>query len=30
MKYLPLGSSNIEASVIGLGTWVMGGGVVWV
>jgi aryl-alcohol dehydrogenase-like predicted oxidoreductase len=29
MQYRPLGTSGIEASVIGLGTWVTGGGAVW-
>lgn len=29
MKQLPLGSSGISASVIGLGAWVLGGGSVW-
>jgi methylglyoxal reductase len=29
MQYRPLGASGIEASVIGLGTWVTGGGAVW-
>jgi aryl-alcohol dehydrogenase-like predicted oxidoreductase len=29
MKYRPLGNSGISASVIGLGTWVLGGGRVW-
>lgn len=29
MKYKPLGSSNISASIIGLGAWVLGGGSVW-
>lgn len=29
MEYLKLGSSNMEASVIGLGTWVTGGGSIW-
>ena len=29
MKYRPLGKSGIEASVIGMGTWVTGGGTVW-
>ena len=29
MKYLPLGSSGMNASVIGLGAWVLGGGAVW-
>lgn len=29
MKLRPLGQSNIPASVIGLGTWVLGGGAVW-
>jgi methylglyoxal reductase len=29
MKYRELGSSGIKASVVALGTWVMGGGVVW-
>ena len=29
MKYRPLGKSGLEASVIGLGTWVTGGGTVW-
>lgn len=29
MKYKPLGKSNLNASVIGLGAWVMGGGTVW-
>lgn len=29
MRYRPLGMSGIEASVVGLGTWATGGGVVW-
>lgn len=29
MKTRPLGASGIEASVIGLGTWVTGGGTTW-
>ena len=29
MQYRPLGNSGISASVIGLGTWVLGGGQVW-
>src|SRR5512141_3501947 len=29
MKYRPLGSSGMNASVIGLGAWVLGGGAVW-
>jgi methylglyoxal reductase len=29
MQYKKLGKSGIEASVVGLGTWVTGGGVVW-
>lgn len=29
MKYKPLGNSNLNASIIGLGTWVTGGGAVW-
>ena len=29
MKTRPLGKSGIEASVVGLGTWVTGGGEVW-
>ncbi len=29
MQLRPLGSSGIQASVIGLGTWVTGGGTVW-
>ena len=29
MKTRPLGNSGIRASVIGLGTWVMGGGPIW-
>jgi methylglyoxal reductase len=29
MKSRPLGSSNIQASVVGLGAWVLGGGSVW-
>ena len=29
MQYRPLGNSGINASVIGLGTWVLGGGRVW-
>jgi len=29
MQYRPLGNSGISASVIGLGTWVLGGGRVW-
>ena len=26
MQYRPLGTSGIEASIVGLGTWVTGGG----
>ena len=29
MKLRTLGKSDIEASVVGLGTWVLGGGTVW-
>lgn len=29
MQYRPLGNSGIEASVVGLGTWVTGGGAMW-
>ena len=29
MQYKVLGSSGIEASVVGLGTWVTGGGLCW-
>jgi len=29
MRYLRLGNSGIEASVVGLGAWVIGGGSVW-
>lgn len=29
MQYRPLGNSGISASVLGLGTWVRGGGLVW-
>ncbi len=29
MKYKPLGKSNIKASIVGLGAWVLGGGKVW-
>lgn len=29
MRYKPLGVSGLEASVVGLGTWVLGGGRVW-
>jgi methylglyoxal reductase len=29
MKTRPLGGSNIQASVVGLGAWVLGGGSVW-
>jgi methylglyoxal reductase len=29
MKYRPLGTSSINASVVGLGAWVMGGGELW-
>jgi methylglyoxal reductase len=29
MNYKPLGNSGISASVIGLGTWVLGGGQIW-
>jgi methylglyoxal reductase len=29
MKHMTLGTSGIEASVVGLGTWVTGGGTVW-
>ena len=29
MKYRPLGNSGINASIVGLGTWVLGGGEVW-
>ncbi|HOC56478.1 MAG TPA: aldo/keto reductase [Verrucomicrobiota bacterium] len=29
MNYKPLGNSNLSASVVGLGAWVLGGGQVW-
>ncbi|MBN2508561.1 MAG: aldo/keto reductase [Verrucomicrobia bacterium] len=29
MKYKPLGASDVSASVLGLGAWVLGGGAVW-
>lgn len=29
MDYRPLGPSGIQASVVGLGTWVLGGGANW-
>ena len=29
MIHRPLGPSNISASIVGLGTWVLGGGVIW-
>lgn len=29
MKYRPLGSSKLQASVVGLGAWVLGGGPIW-
>lgn len=29
MKHRPLGNSGLNASVVGLGTWVLGGGAVW-
>jgi aryl-alcohol dehydrogenase-like predicted oxidoreductase len=29
MQYRPLGTSGIEASIVGLGTWVTGGGDTW-
>jgi methylglyoxal reductase len=29
MKQRPLGSSGLSASVVGLGTWVLGGGAIW-
>ena len=29
MNYRPLGNSGLHASVVGLGTWVLGGGSVW-
>lgn len=29
MRYRPLGMSGIHASVVGMGTWVTGGGAVW-
>jgi|YelNatPaOPRAMG01_1025707.scaffolds.fasta_scaffold11766_2 methylglyoxal reductase len=29
MKYRPLGNSGLQASVIGLGAWVLGGGQIW-
>jgi len=29
MKYKPLGNSNIQASIVGLGAWVLGGGPIW-
>jgi methylglyoxal reductase len=29
MQYRPLGNSNLNASIIGLGAWVLGGGQIW-
>lgn len=29
MKYKPLGNSNLSASIIGFGAWVLGGGAIW-
>ena len=29
MEYRPLGATGIEASIVGLGTWVTGGGATW-
>ncbi len=29
MKYKPLGNSNLAASIVGLGAWVLGGGPTW-
>ena len=29
MRYSALGKSGITASVIGMGTWVTGGGMIW-
>ena len=29
MEHRPLGNSGLRASVVGLGTWVLGGGSVW-
>ena len=29
MQYRPLGNSGLQASVVGLGTWVLGGGAIW-
>ena len=29
MKYLYLGSSNLKASVVGMGAWAIGGGASW-
>ena len=29
MKHKPLGNSNIQASIVGLGAWVLGGGQIW-
>jgi methylglyoxal reductase len=29
MRYKPLGNSNLPASVVGLGAWVLGGGQIW-
>lgn len=29
MEYRPLGASGVDASVVGLGTWVTGGGATW-
>src|ERR1035441_1581107 len=29
MNYKPLGNSGISASIVGLGTWVLGGGQLW-
>ena len=29
MKYRPLGKTSLNASVVGIGAWVMGGGVIW-
>jgi methylglyoxal reductase len=29
MRYKPLGNSNLKASIVGLGAWVLGGGQTW-
>ena len=29
MEYRPLGNSGLHASIVGLGTWVLGGGSIW-